>query len=329
LGSLGEHTWTGERKRHFTSRYLGVYWSKVRSTWTAQLYDPQVRRSQYIGSSASEEDAARAYDFAAVQARGPGTKRNFPGEDIRELPATVGDERKQRSSSRYVGVSWHKARSSWQVQLRDPQTSSRHIGYYASEEDAARAFDFAAVQARGPGAERNFPGEAISDLPVSVVPYKERTSSRYIGVTWHKTNSSWLVQLMDPQTSSRHIGYYASEEDAARAYDCAAVQAHGPGVKRNFPGETVSELPASDKQKPRSSSRFIGVHLQKSSSSWIARLRGGDRTDPQTKLYIGSYASEEGAARAYDRAVFQAHGPGAELNFPGEVKVWLNCLFYY
>jgi hypothetical protein len=32
----------------------------------------------------------------------------------------------------------------------------------------------------------------------------------------------------------RRIGYYASEEDAARAYDCAAVQAHGPGASASF-----------------------------------------------------------------------------------------------
>jgi hypothetical protein len=66
--------------------------------------------------------AARAYDCAAVQARGPGAERNFPGEAVRELPVTVGEERKQRSSSsRYIGVSWHKATSSWEVTLWDPR----------------------------------------------------------------------------------------------------------------------------------------------------------------------------------------------------------------
>jgi hypothetical protein len=41
---------------------------------------------------------------------------------------------------------------------------------------------------------------------------------------------------MDPTTKRNlHVGSYSSEEDAARAYDCAAVQAHGPDAKRNFP----------------------------------------------------------------------------------------------
>jgi hypothetical protein len=60
----------------------------------------------------------------------------------------------------------------------------------------------------------------------------------------YMTSTRGLVQLTDPQTKRlHHIGSYASEEDAARAYDFAAVQAHGPGVERNFPGEAISELP--------------------------------------------------------------------------------------
>jgi hypothetical protein len=130
--------------------------------------------------------------------------------------------------------------------MTDPQTKGRHhIGSYASEEDAARAYDCAAVQARGPGAERNYPDEALSDPPVPMgEEQKQRSSSRYIGVSWDKANSLWRVQQTDPQTKRRQtIGRYTSEEDAARAYDCASEQAHGPGAKRNFPGETISELP--------------------------------------------------------------------------------------
>jgi AP2-like factor (euAP2 lineage) len=143
---------------------------------------------------------------------GPGAERNFPDEAISELPATAGEERKQRSSSRYLGVTWFKANSSWDVRFTDPQTKRRHfIGYFASEEDAARAYDWAAVQACGPGAERNFPGEAISELPVSLgEERKQRQSSQFIGVSGHKANSSWDAQLKNPQTKrNQYIGSYA------------------------------------------------------------------------------------------------------------------------
>jgi hypothetical protein len=57
-----------------------------------------------------------------------------------------------------------------------------------------------------------------------------------------------FLRLWDPQEQARGskqeaVGAFASEEDAARAYDCAAVQAHGPGAERNFPGEAINELP--------------------------------------------------------------------------------------
>jgi hypothetical protein len=47
---------------------------------SVQLLDPQTKRKGFTGSDASEEDAARACDCAAVQARVPGAKRNFPGD---------------------------------------------------------------------------------------------------------------------------------------------------------------------------------------------------------------------------------------------------------
>jgi hypothetical protein len=312
---------TGRKRQGSSSRYIGVSWHKARSSWSVQLTDPQTKRTKNIGCYASEEDAARAYDYAAVQARGPGAKRNFPGEDISELPVSLGEERKQRSSSRYIGVSWDKGESAFRVQMRDPQTKRKQrIGSYASEEDAARAYDCAAVQAHGPGAKRNFPGEDNSEPPVTLgEERKKRISSHYVGVFWNKANSSWNVNMWDPLTKRKqYIGSYASEEDAARAYDCAAVQAHGPDAKRNFPGEAISELPVSlgaGRKRQGSSSRYLGVCWDKAKSSWLVQMR-----DPQTKRQrrIGCYASEDDAARAYDCAAVQAHGPGAKRNFPGE-----------
>jgi Mg-chelatase subunit ChlI len=130
-----------------------------------RLTDPLTKRHRHIGNFASEEDAARAYDCAAVQAHGPSAKRNFPGEPISVPPATVGEERKQRSGSHYLGVSWNKASSSWRVQMT-VQGKRKHIGYYASEEDAARAYDRAAVQLGSDAKKKlNFPGEDMQEAP--------------------------------------------------------------------------------------------------------------------------------------------------------------------
>jgi hypothetical protein len=184
------------RRQHTSSRYTGVCWLKPISAWAARLWDPQTKCSRHIACYASEEDAARAYDCAAVQALGPGAKRNFPGEAISEAPVSRDGDRmgskRPNSSSRYIGVCWYKAKSSWLAQIWDRQTGRRRrIGCFASEEDAAQAYDCAAVQAHGPGAKRNFPGEATSELPLTVgEERKQHNSSHYIGVAWSKSNSA-------------------------------------------------------------------------------------------------------------------------------------------
>ncbi|KAG1675255.1 hypothetical protein FOA52_016286 [Chlamydomonas sp. UWO 241] len=307
------------RKQGAHSRFIGVTWNKSKSVWQTYMWDPLTKRERQVGRFTSEEDAARAYDCAAVLAEGPGAKRNFPGEVISEAPVTVGESRKQRTGSSFIGVSWHKLKSMWRVRLWDPIAKrERNMGCFDSEEDAARAYDRMAVQLRGSGVKRNFPGEAICE----VAEGKERkrsSSSQYVGVLWHKANSVWTAGLYDPQAKRvQYLGSYASEEDAARAHDYAAVQAHGPGAKRNFPGEAISQPPSSkgEAREQGRSSRYDGVGWSTSRASWEASLY-----DPVAKRSrpIGGFASEEDAARAYDCAAVLAEGPGAKRNFPGEV----------
>jgi hypothetical protein len=202
-----------------------------------------------------------------------------------------------------------------QVKLTDPQTKpgQRHIGYYASEEDAARAYDCAAVQAHGPGAKRNFPDEAISELPVSLgEERKQRTSSRYMGVSWYKAQSSWAVSLTDPQTKRRRsVGYFASEEDAARAYDCAAVRESGTDARRNFPGEAISEMPAMICQQAR------GPGAERKSTGKVVSEPVGKH-----KQASGPGAKRKSAGKAISNPPAakrqQASGPGAKRKASSE-----------
>ena len=60
-------------------------------------------------------------------------------------------------------------------------------------------------------------------------------------------------------------------------------------------------------------SRFKGVHLDRRSGKWIARIRYLGRT-----IRIGSFDDEVQAARAYDRMAMKLFGEFAYLNFPGE-----------
>lgn len=59
-------------------------------------------------------------------------------------------------------------------------------------------------------------------------------SSRYKGVTWFKRDQKWRAQIgIASKTIS--IGYYASEEEAARARDIYSLFYHGEFAVLNFP----------------------------------------------------------------------------------------------
>lgn len=75
-----------QRKREGTSSFKGVCWSHNR--WTAQM---QARgRNHYLGRFSSEEDAARAYDTAALEAWGEFAKLNFPLRYHRKVCVVTG-----------------------------------------------------------------------------------------------------------------------------------------------------------------------------------------------------------------------------------------------
>ena len=58
--------------------------------------------------------------------------------------------------------------------------------------------------------------------------------SKYRGVIWHKSNSKWEARIYE-NGKQRFLGYYTSEEEAARVYDEAAARMTGRAV--NFPND--------------------------------------------------------------------------------------------
>lgn len=58
-------------------------------------------------------------------------------------------------------------------------------------------------------------------------------SSQYKGVCWDKNRSAWVASVTVDQ-KTKHLGRYAVEAEAARAYDRAALAAWGEFARLNF-----------------------------------------------------------------------------------------------
>eukprot|EP01047_Picozoa_sp_COSAG01_P046408 COSAG01_NODE_4355_length_5108_cov_4.680176_1_plen_270_part_00 len=154
-------------------------------------------------------------------------------------------------------------------------------------------------------------------------------TSAYRGVTWLKRTGKWRAEIRH-QGRGQHLGSFNDEGDAARAYDARARQLHGASARLNFPGEgerqgaalqrvdpqvkaaNVAAVAMRQKQQ-RGTSAYRGVSWSKQTGKWVASIRHQGR-----QQFLGCFADEGDAARAYDVRAGRLHGASAKLNFPGE-----------
>ena len=61
-------------------------------------------------------------------------------------------------------------------------------------------------------------------------------ASGFKGVDFDKQHSKWRAKIA-LHSKDKHIGYFNSPEDAARAYDKVAIELHGEFANTNFPAQ--------------------------------------------------------------------------------------------
>lgn len=212
-----------------TSSYRGVSWHTQTSRWKAQI---KVNgRDINLGRHKDEVAAARAYDRAAICARGvDGAKLNFAIDDYREeleslqgtqldeLAASLRgvEERMQAQTSRYRmrGV----GNGCWRVGNSPLLVFVGHTSVYS----------------------------CIDKYTTSIAP----TSRRFHGVRLNKRTNKWEAYIR-VNGKHVHLGCYDHEVAAAQAFDQAAIVRHAynlgamggkPTLVTNFPPDYYQTL---------------------------------------------------------------------------------------
>jgi hypothetical protein len=136
-----------------------------------------------------------------------------------------------------------------------------------------------------------------------------KTSASFKGV-WHE-HQLWSAAIC-VNNKNLYLGLYATEIDAAHAYDAAARTHHGEFACLNFP-DFSGDYPYSRKSPTVSTSQYRGVSFEQRRSSWKAATMVKGKS-----FHLGYFTSELDAARAYDAGARIHHGELACLNFPQE-----------
>lgn len=68
---------------------------------------------------------------------------------------------------------------------------------------------------------------------------QRNNTSGFKGVTWDKSTSKWRARIGEFR---KHLGLFASPEEAARVYDAAAKEQFGEFAYLNFPGQVEVQV---------------------------------------------------------------------------------------
>ncbi|KAH6820014.1 Integrase-type DNA-binding superfamily protein [Perilla frutescens var. hirtella] len=177
------------------------------------------------GAYDNEEDAARTYDLAALKYWGPATILNFPVEaytkDLEEMQKLTKEEYlaslRRRSSgfsrgvSKYRGVARHHHNGRWEARIgRVCGNKYLYLGTYSTQEEAAAAYDMAAIEFRGPNAVTNFDVSNYADKLKKFLPEVHvRQEEVHVKQETNSVTPDEEVQAVEAQDNQEYPNQFA------------------------------------------------------------------------------------------------------------------------
>ncbi|CAA0837352.1 AP2-like ethylene-responsive transcription factor AIL5 [Striga hermonthica] len=246
--------------------------------------EPPVKKSAensvYLGGYDKEEKAARAYDLAALKYWGPTTTTNFPVTDYkRELEEMKHMSRQEfvaalrrkssgfsRGASIYRGVTRHHQHGRWQARIgRVSGNRDLYLGTFSTQEEAAEAYDIAAIKFRGLNAVTNFDMSRYDVISIA-------TNNLPIGGT----------TVNKPKISPGPTSNYRSVDGSLSTVDANKLDLHSasspsfPFTSQNPPPALSFAIPVVEQVHQPSSSLWAALGFPNPSPDLLAPFQGSN-----------------------------------------------------